>query len=68
MECAQIRVTGGSGAKQPTTYSIPGVYKVSRERTANTLGGALRFYLQSNDPGLLINIYPMKGSYTIPGT
>lgn len=28
MECAQINVTGGSGAKTPSTVSIPGTYKV----------------------------------------
>lgn len=30
MECAQIEVVGGTGAKTPATVSIPGVYKVSR--------------------------------------
>ena len=29
MECAQINVTGGSGAKSPTTASLPGAYSVS---------------------------------------
>jgi hypothetical protein len=29
MECAQIEVTGGTGAKQPTTFSIPGIYKAN---------------------------------------
>jgi len=28
MECAQINVTGGSGAKTPSTVGIPGAYKV----------------------------------------
>lgn len=27
MECAQINVTGGSGAKSPSTVSFPGAYK-----------------------------------------
>lgn len=27
MECAQINVTGGSGAKTPSTVSFPGAYK-----------------------------------------
>jgi hypothetical protein len=29
MECAQIEIKGSSGTKTPTTYSIPGIYKVS---------------------------------------
>lgn len=29
MECAQITVTGGTGAKTPATVSIPGAYTVS---------------------------------------
>ncbi|KAH9900087.1 glycoside hydrolase family 61 protein [Xylariomycetidae sp. FL2044] len=29
MECAQIEVTGGSGAKTPATVSIPGAYKAN---------------------------------------
>ncbi|MCJ1332342.1 hypothetical protein MMC10_009034 [Thelotrema lepadinum] len=29
MECAQINVTGGSGAKTPSTVSIPGAYKAT---------------------------------------
>jgi len=29
MECAQINVTGGSGAKSPATVSLPGAYKSS---------------------------------------
>lgn len=28
MECAQINVVGGSGAKSPSTVSFPGAYKV----------------------------------------
>lgn len=31
MECAQLNITGGSGTGSPKTYSIPGIYKVSRE-------------------------------------
>ncbi|KAI1087332.1 lytic polysaccharide monooxygenase [Rostrohypoxylon terebratum] len=27
MECAQVNITGGSAAKTPTTYSLPGIYK-----------------------------------------
>ncbi|KAI8960364.1 carbohydrate-binding module family 1 protein [Daldinia sp. FL1419] len=27
MECAQIKITGGSASKTPTTYSLPGIYK-----------------------------------------
>ena len=33
MECAQINVTGGSGAKSPATVSIPGTYSVSPDRS-----------------------------------
>ncbi|KAJ9138431.1 Carbohydrate-binding module family 1 protein [Pleurostoma richardsiae] len=29
MECAQINITGGTGAASPTTYSIPGIYKAT---------------------------------------
>jgi len=29
MECAQINVTGGSGAKTPATVSLPGAYKAT---------------------------------------
>ena len=29
MECAQINVVGGSGAKAPQTHAIPGIYSVS---------------------------------------
>lgn len=32
MECAQIIVVGGSGAKAPQTHAIPGIYSVSRGR------------------------------------
>ena len=28
MECAQIRVTGGTGTGKPATVSLPGAYKV----------------------------------------
>jgi hypothetical protein len=28
MECAQINVTGGTGAKSPPTVSLPGAYTV----------------------------------------
>jgi hypothetical protein len=28
MECAQINITGGTGAKSPATVSLPGAYKV----------------------------------------
>jgi len=29
MECAQINISGGTGAKTPTTVSLPGAYKAS---------------------------------------
>ena len=29
MECAQLNITGGTGTASPTTYSIPGIYKVN---------------------------------------
>ena len=29
MECAQINVVGGTGAKTPSTVSFPGAYAVS---------------------------------------
>ncbi|KAL1857702.1 hypothetical protein VTK73DRAFT_7977 [Phialemonium thermophilum] len=29
MECAQINITGGTGAASPKTYSIPGIYKAT---------------------------------------
>ena len=29
MECAQVNITGGTGAKTPQTYTIPGIYKAS---------------------------------------
>ncbi len=28
MECAQIRVTGGTGTGKPATVSLPGAYSV----------------------------------------
>lgn len=28
MECAQINIKGGKATKTPSTYSIPGIYKV----------------------------------------
>lgn len=30
MECAQINISGGTATVSPTTYSIPGIYAVSR--------------------------------------
>ena len=29
MECAQINVVGGTGAKTPATVSLPGAYKAT---------------------------------------
>jgi len=29
MECAQLNITGGTAAKTPQTYSIPGIYKAT---------------------------------------
>lgn len=65
MECAQIEVTGGTGAKTPQTYSIPGIYKVSQTRTDFS---QLLILLKANDPGITIDIYNNKGPYVIPGT
>lgn len=31
MECAQVKVTGGTGAKTPSTVSLPGAYSVSQD-------------------------------------
>jgi hypothetical protein len=33
MECAQINIVGGNATKKPTTYSIPGIYKVKLLRS-----------------------------------
>ena len=66
MECAQVNVTGGTGTVSPTTYSIPGIYKVG---TLSDYLSPLTNKSQATDPGILINIYTMTSSstYTIPG-
>lgn len=43
MECAQIEVVGGTGAKTPSTVSFPGAYKVSN-RKANPIHDARYVY------------------------
>ncbi|KAK4099123.1 carbohydrate-binding module family 1 protein [Parathielavia hyrcaniae] len=53
MECAQIRVTGGTGTGRPATVSIPGVY------SANDPGIHVMIYNNRGQP------YP--SSYSIPG-
>ncbi|WQF90229.1 Putative auxiliary Activity family 9 [Colletotrichum destructivum] len=53
MECAQVRVTGGTGAETPTTVSIPGVYK------ANDPGVTVMIWNNFGKP------YP--SSYSVPG-
>lgn len=65
MECAQIEVTGGTGAKTPQTYSIPGIYKVRQLR--DSVAQILTWF-KANDPGITIDIYNNKGPYVIPGT
>ncbi|KAK2764605.1 hypothetical protein FQN54_009300 [Arachnomyces sp. PD_36] len=54
MECAQIRVTGGSGTATPETVSLPGAY------SASDPGITLMIYDNEGQP------YPE--SYTAPGT
>ncbi|KAK4561547.1 hypothetical protein LTR86_004226 [Recurvomyces mirabilis] len=53
MECAQISVSGGSGASTPATYAIPGIY------SATDPGIHVNIYNNQGQP------YP--SSYTIPG-
>ncbi|PGH10995.1 hypothetical protein AJ79_05146 [Helicocarpus griseus UAMH5409] len=53
MECAQIRISGGTGTKKPETVSIPGVFQ------ANHPGITVHIYDNSGQP------YP--ASYTPPG-
>jgi len=53
MECAQITVTGGTGAKSPSTVSIPGTYK------ATDPGILVNIWNGAGQP------YP--SSYTMPG-
>jgi len=73
MECAQINITGGTGAASPTTYSIPGIYKVCHIRSTLVSPDQGKYGLtrprQATDPGILINIYSMTpaSTYTIPG-
>lgn len=67
MECAQIKVSGGTGAAKPSTVALPGAYKVS-----NFTSSRLEFKIlndrQATDPGILINIYyPTVTNYIIPG-
>ncbi|ORY61427.1 glycoside hydrolase [Pseudomassariella vexata] len=52
MECAQINVTGGTGTKNPTTASIPGIYK------SNDPGLLIDIY---NHPPSSTNPYKIPG-------
>lgn len=71
MECAQLNITGGAGTASPTTYSIPGIYKVREHYRSVWVSEELHAdeYGRSNDPGLLIDIYSVKTTspYVIPG-
>ncbi|PGH11165.1 hypothetical protein AJ80_07267 [Polytolypa hystricis UAMH7299] len=53
MECAQVRISGGTGAKQPETVSLPGAFQ------ANHPGISVMIW---NDVG-----QPYPTSYTPPG-
>ncbi|EAQ84467.1 hypothetical protein CHGG_08481 [Chaetomium globosum CBS 148.51] len=53
MECAQIRVTGGTGTEKPATVSLPGAYSKSDP------GIVVNIYNNNGQP------YP--SSYSIPG-
>lgn len=70
MECAQISVSGGTGATSPETYAIPGIYSVSRFPFVITI--AANSIDQASDPGILFNVYndqgePYPTDYQIPG-
>ncbi|KAK4032848.1 glycosyl hydrolase family 61-domain-containing protein [Parachaetomium inaequale] len=53
MECAQIRVTGGTGTGKPATVSLPGAYKATDP--------GIKVMIYNNDG------QPYPSSYTIPG-
>ncbi|KAK5705932.1 hypothetical protein LTR17_021223 [Elasticomyces elasticus] len=55
MECAQISVSGGSGAGTPETHAIPGIY------SATDPGIKVNIYNNQGQP------YPLSGTYAIPG-
>jgi len=55
MECVSVRVSGGTGAKTPSTVSIPGTYK------ADDKGVLFNVWSAGNGKP-----YP-NGPYTIPG-
>jgi hypothetical protein len=68
MECAQINITGGTGAKKPQTYSIPGIYKVRYFARPCKISADVR---KANDPGVLLDIYNTNFNtkpYVIPGS
>ncbi|KAG4426512.1 hypothetical protein IFR04_000394 [Cadophora malorum] len=45
MECAQINVTGGTGAKDPATVSLPGAYKANDPGILVSIYGNLKSYV-----------------------
>ncbi len=45
MECAQINVTGGTGAKTPATVSLPGAYKANDPGILVSIYGNLKSYV-----------------------
>lgn len=55
MECVSVKVSGGTGAKSPSTVSIPGTYK------ADDKGVLFNVWSAGNGKP-----YP-NGSYLIPG-
>ena len=70
MECAQLNIVGGSGAKTPSTVSFPGAYKGSDPGERFFLfwrrGGRGRADVHA--AGITVNIYyPPLTNYTIPG-
>ena len=70
MECAQLNIQGGSGAKSPSTVAFPGAYKGS-DPGASPANSFLSIWCGA-DPGvsalgITINIYEPLSSYTIPG-
>ena len=69
MECAQLNIQGGSGAKSPATVAFPGAYRAPTpvrrvyQHPCTSGGGLIIFYA-----GITVNIYyPPLENYTIPG-
>ena len=68
MECAQLNIVGGSGAKTPSTVSFPGAYSVCSPLCVLNIVRWLTWSQQGSDPGVKISIYyPPVTNYKVPG-